>query len=336
VVVARLNQTQVTAIGFLQGLLVQFGFSPFSMTRTEMLTTIATFVAEQQAADRRVLLVIDEAQNLAPDVFDEVRRLSALDGAAGPAISVVLVGQVLLAELLGTPALAPLATCVRQHLQLGPLPVADLATYIQHRLDVAGAEGRALFDEEALDLIRRYTGGVPRLVNTLCDTTLMQAYDNHTSPAGAREVRGALESLQWVEYAARTPVVRRVSAAYAEPIAAPALAALPEVPREPPLGYLQLNHEGRIVAALELRTGRVIIGRTSENDLQIDSKFVSRHHCQVTVTAEAAVVEDLNSTNGIHVGGERVRRHVLADGDIVSIGQHSLTYQAVPTADESP
>jgi pSer/pThr/pTyr-binding forkhead associated (FHA) protein len=127
-----------------------------------------------------------------------------------------------------------------------------------------------------------------------------------------------------------------VSAAYAEPIAAPALAALPEVPREPPLGYLQLNHEGRIVAALELRTGRVIIGRTSENDLQIDSKFVSRHHCQVTVTAEAAVVEDLNSTNGIHVGGERVRRHVLADGDIVSIGQHSLTYQAVPTADESP
>lgn len=336
VVVARLNQTQVTATGFLQGLLVQFGDSPFSMTPDEMRQAIAAFVAAQQAAGRRVLLIIDEAQNLAPDVFEEVRQLATLEGPKGPCIAVVLVGQLLLADLLETPALIPLAALVHHHLKLGALPPEALPAYIQHRLDVVGAAGRVLFDDGALELIRIYSGGVPRLVNSLCDTTLMQAYESHTCPAGAREVRAAVESLQWVEYASRPRATKRIAPAYAEP--PPSLVpAAPVAPRrEPPLGYLQVHHESRVIAALELRPGRVIIGRTSENDLQIDSRYVSRHHCQVTSTPEGVVIEDLNSTNGIHVEGERVRRHVLGDGDVVSIGQHSLTFQAIPKADDSP
>jgi hypothetical protein len=282
-----------------------------------------------------VLLVIDEAQNLAADVLAEVGSLSELDGGAGQAIVIVLSGQPALADVLGSPAVAAMAARVRRRVRLTTLPIGEIDAYIQHRLDIAGAAGRSFFDDEALELVRRYTGGVPRLVNTLCDTALMQAWEQHALPAGAAHVHAAVESLQWVEYAARGPAPRRLPPAFPEPVAAPAPvpAVLPESPREQALGYLQLAHDGRIVAALELRTGRVIVGRTSENELQIDSKYVSRHHCQITVSADEAVIEDLNSTNGIHVRGERVRRHVLADGDAVAVGQHTLTYLAVPPAD---
>jgi pSer/pThr/pTyr-binding forkhead associated (FHA) protein len=75
-----------------------------------------------------------------------------------------------------------------------------------------------------------------------------------------------------------------------------------------------------------LRIGRIIVGRTVDNDVQIDSKYVSRHHCQITTTAEGSVLEDLNSTNGVYVKSKRVRRHHLNDGDVVVLGKHEIMY----------
>jgi pSer/pThr/pTyr-binding forkhead associated (FHA) protein len=72
--------------------------------------------------------------------------------------------------------------------------------------------------------------------------------------------------------------------------------------------------------------GRFVIGRTTDNDLPIDSKFVSRHHAQLITTPDGSFVEDLNSTNGVFLNGKRVRRHKLAAGDVIRIGQHDLTY----------
>jgi pSer/pThr/pTyr-binding forkhead associated (FHA) protein len=69
-----------------------------------------------------------------------------------------------------------------------------------------------------------------------------------------------------------------------------------------------------------------VIGRTSDNDLQIDSKFISRHHCQIVTQPDSCLIEDLNSTNGIFVQSKRVRRHNLNDGDVVQVGQHEIMY----------
>ena len=77
---------------------------------------------------------------------------------------------------------------------------------------------------------------------------------------------------------------------------------------------------------MPLRLGRLIIGRTPDNDVQVDSRFISRHHCQVITTLNSCVVEDLNSTNGIYVKSARVRRHYLNDGDVVLVGKHELIY----------
>src|SRR6185312_4994821 len=84
-------------------------------------------------------------------------------------------------------------------------------------------------------------------------------------------------------------------------------------PALPPLGKLLVATDGRTVQEIPLTQGRIIVGRTADNDLQIDSRFVSRHHCQITTSANSCVVEDLNSTNGIYVKSRRVRRHYLND-----------------------
>jgi len=342
--VARLNQTQVTASGFLQGLLVQFGLTPFDTSRAEMLAAIGAFLADQQAAGHQALLVVDEAQNLGAEVLEEIGELARLRGADDrQPLCIVLAGQTPLAALLDTPPLAAVAAEVHVRLQLAALPAADVAAYVQHRLDVAGAGGRIMFDEPALELVVRYTGGMPRLINTLCDTALTNAYERHLEHAGAAEVQAAIDSLQWVEYAARSTARRRPPPRLPPPavlaaLAAPSLAQpdRPASPPDAPVGYLQVSLDGRVVAALELRRGRLLIGRTSDNDLQIDSSYVSRHHCQISVAPGAVVITDLNSTNGLHVRGERVRRHVLAAGDVVTIGQHALTYQTVPPTGAGP
>ena len=75
-----------------------------------------------------------------------------------------------------------------------------------------------------------------------------------------------------------------------------------------------------------MRPGRLIVGRTADSDVQIDSRFISRHHCQVITTEHSSVIEDLNSTNGIYVKSNRVRRHYLNDGDVVLLGKHELIY----------
>ncbi len=93
------------------------------------------------------------------------------------------------------------------------------------------------------------------------------------------------------------------------------------------LSKLVLSTDGKAVGELHLVPGRKVIGRTPDNDLQIDSKFISRHHCQLVTGSDGiTVIEDLNSTNGILVRGKRVRRHSLRDGDVVTIGQHEILY----------
>jgi pSer/pThr/pTyr-binding forkhead associated (FHA) protein len=88
----------------------------------------------------------------------------------------------------------------------------------------------------------------------------------------------------------------------------------------------------------ELKPGRVVIGRTPDNDLQIDSKFISRHHCQIVTQGDSCVIEDLNSTNGIYVQFKRVRRHNLNDGDVVQVGKHEIMYldERTPRVRQAP
>lgn len=316
VVVAQINQTQVSAIDFLQAVLVQFGFSPFKMRKAELISTINNFLIEQYATGRKVLLIVDEAQNLTMRVLEEIRLLSGVETTKDKVLRIILAGQPELSDKLDAPELAQLMQRVRLRFHLQNLSEPETQSYIQHRLDVAGAGDREIFAADTFAEVFRYCGGVPRLINTLCDTAMMAAYTSDRATVTRADVISAVRELQWVEYSARPQPQPAEAVGAATPGPGPGAA----------LGRLLVATDGRTVQEITLRIGRVIVGRTPDNDVQIDSRFISRHHCQVITTPHSCVVEDLNSTNGIYVKSNRVRRHYLNDGDVVLIGKHELIY----------
>jgi type II secretory pathway predicted ATPase ExeA len=341
VVVAQINQTQLSPTAFLQTVLVQFGFAPFDMKKPEVLATLNQFLTEQHVNGRKVVLIVDEAQNLSLRVLEEIRMLSGIETTKEKVLRIILAGQPELNDKLNSKELVQLAQRVRLRFHLSALTSAETASYIDHRLEVAGSQGRRIFVDEAYPLIYRYTGGVPRLVNTLCDTSLMAAFGRDSDTVTLEDLNGAIQELQWVEFAARTNRMR-AAAAGPSPEAAPAEGPQTSVV-EPVVGRILLASGGATILERELRPGRLVIGRTQDNDLQIDSKFISRHHCQIVTQLHSCLIEDLNSTNGIYVKSKRVRRHNLNDGDVVAVGQHEIMYlderasrlrQATETADE--
>jgi type II secretory pathway predicted ATPase ExeA len=324
VVVAQINQTQISPIEFLQTLLAQFGFSPFRMRKAELLATLNQFLIEQYASGRKVLLILDEAQNLSNKVLEEVRLLSGVETTKEKVLRIILAGQPELNEKLDSADLVQLRQRVRLRFHLTALDELDTTAYVRHRLRVAGAGDREIFEPEAFAVIRRYTGGIPRLINTLCDTALLAAFAQDRASVTVEDLTAAVAELQWMEYAARTSPNVLSSVDDTAP------------QHQPPVGQLVLSLDGAVVAETYLVPGRCIIGRTPDNDLHIDSKFVSRHHAQVVTTFEGSSIEDLNSTNGIFVRGKRVRRHRLAAGDIVQIGRHELAYSRVSPCAAAP
>jgi general secretion pathway protein A len=314
VVVAQINQTQISPIEFLQTLLAQFGFSPFKMRKAELLSTLNQFLIEQYANGRKVLLIVDEAQNLSNKVLEEVRLLSGVETTKDKVLRIILAGQPQLNDKLDSPDLVQLKQRVRLRFHVTALGEPDATEYVRHRLRVAGAGNREIFEPDTFPLVFRYTGGIPRLTNTLCDTALLAAFAQDRQTVSVDDVRSAIAELQWVEYAARTFTQMQ----------GPLDDTAPQ--EQPPVGRLVLSLKGAQVTEAHLVPGRCVIGRTSDNDLQVESKYVSRHHAQIITTVDGSWIEDLNSTNGIFVRGRRVRRHRLAEGDVVNIGLHALTY----------
>ena len=317
IVLAQISQTQLSPVEFLQALLVEFGFKPFRQRKVELLAMLKDFMVEQYAAGKKILLVIDEAQNLSRHVLEEVRLLSGLETQKEKLLRIILAGQPELSQKLDSPRLEQLTQRVRLRFHLGALSKRETHEYITHRLNVAGADGRRIFDEAACDLVFRYSGGVPRLVNVLCDTAMLCAFAEERTSIDEGLVKAAAEELQWVEYSERIRDQDRHGDNTGRF----------STPTDRPLARLEVLFKDQLVAEFQLPQGRAIIGRTPENDVQIRSKFISRHHAQVVTDRAQSVVEDLNSTNGVFLRSQRVKHHVLADGDIIQLGEHKLLYR---------
>ncbi len=316
VTLALISQTQLSPVEFLQTLLVEFGFEPFKMAKVELLAIIKDFLVEQYAQGKKILLVVDEAQNLSKKVLEEIRLLSGIETKKEKVLRIILAGQPELGDTLDSPRLEQLAQRVRLRFHLGRLSRAETREYILHRLNVAGAEDREIFTTEALRLVFIYSGGVPRLVNILCDTALLCAFADEKTVVDEQVIRAAVEELQWTEYEQRL----RDRETTAENTDNLDLATMP-------LAKLELYFGEDFVSEIELRPGRYVIGRTGDNDLQIQSKFVSRHHAQIVTDLQQSTIEDLNSTNGIFVGTRRVKRHLFVDADEIQLGEHKLVYR---------
>jgi general secretion pathway protein A len=155
-----------------------------------LIDTLNGYLLEAHADGRRTILVVDEAQNLAPDVLEQVRLLTNLETAKQKLLQIVLIGQPELRELLARNDLRQLAQRITGRYHLEPLSREETEQYIEHRLKVAGALGE-VFDAGAKREVFRLTQGVPRLINVICDRALLGAFSIENRRVNRRIIRKA-------------------------------------------------------------------------------------------------------------------------------------------------
>jgi len=203
IVVAKIFQTQLDEVEFLQAVLVEFGLNPFKAKKVELLDMLNTFLVEQFLQRKQIVLIVDDAHNLGMKVLEEVRMLAGLETRKEKILHVILVGQPQLNETLDHAEMEQLLQRVKLRYHIRALSEQELGAYIGHRLSIVGATDKTLFSPATLPIIYGYTGGIPRLINTLCDTALTCAYADELQEATPEVVETAAKELQWPSFAER-------------------------------------------------------------------------------------------------------------------------------------
>lgn len=170
--IGLLTNTHEASNDLLGWVLLSFGQDYSGDSKVEKFERLQAFFISEYAAGRRVVLIIDEAQNLSISVLEELRMLSNINSGKDLVLQLILVGQPQLKTLLQRPELVQFAQRVASDFHIKPLAQVDVAGYIKSRLKAAGRT-RMLFVPEAVEMIASYSRGIPRLINVLCDTCLV-------------------------------------------------------------------------------------------------------------------------------------------------------------------
>jgi general secretion pathway protein A len=155
-----------------------------------LMDLLGRHLLDTHARGRRVVLIVDEAQNLSTQTLEQVRLLTNLETATTKLLQIILIGQPELRELLDQPDLRQLAQRITGRYHLNPLSEDESAGYVKHRMRVAGATAE-VFTPSALREIHRLSGGIPRVINVICDRALLGAFTQEDHRAGAKLVRQA-------------------------------------------------------------------------------------------------------------------------------------------------
>ena len=171
---AHLYNPKLTTPDFLRYICEDLGLKTEGLTtKGELLTRLHRFLMECYTRKERVVLVIDEAQTLPHKLLEEVRLLTNLETPSGKLMQVILMGQPELGKVLSDERLRQLTQRISVRYHLEPLNLEQTGEYIDHRLRIAGSKGERIFEPEAVRLFWKFSGGIPRVINTLCDGALV-------------------------------------------------------------------------------------------------------------------------------------------------------------------
>lgn len=179
----------------LRTVLVELGLKP-RIDRIACLEALNRFLLDQVEHGDDVVLFIDEAQDLSAELLEQVRLLSNLETDQRKLLQIALIGQPELRDKLNQRGLRQLRQRITVRYHLEPLSSSETADYIDYRLHVAGANSRPTFTRWALRRIHRYSGGIPRLINAVCDKTLLCGFVTSSDELGARHVGRAIRELE--------------------------------------------------------------------------------------------------------------------------------------------
>lgn len=192
ITVGLISNTQRAFGELLQWVLLAFGLEYRHKEKVELYQSLVDFIIEEYAANRRTVLIIDEAQNMEAQTLEEVRMISNVNADKDQVIQIILVGQPQLRATLQRPELTQFAQRIAVSYFLEHLSASETKEYIYHRIHVAGGK-RSVFNEDACSLVYKHTKGIPRLINMICDTAFVYGFADQKRTIDAATVREVIK-----------------------------------------------------------------------------------------------------------------------------------------------
>ena len=192
---AFLLHSNLSELQLLQTIVQDFGLNPMRNSRLGLFNQLSEMLLEQASLGHNMVLLVDEAQNLSLRMLEQIRMLSNFETEKDKLIQILLIGQPELREKLRLPALQQLQQRIGVRYHILPLDRDEVRTYIDHRLQTAGSDGSLVWNEDAITEVFRYSRGIPRLINQICDRALLACYVYRVKLVDAQMVRRSYQAL---------------------------------------------------------------------------------------------------------------------------------------------
>lgn len=192
---ALLLHSNLSELQLLHSIIQDFGLNPMKNDKLAFFTQLNQFLLDQAAQHHNVVLIIDEAQNLSQRHLEQIRQLSNLETDKAKLIQIILVGQPELRSMLAKPALEQLRQRIGVRYHMTALEADEVRIYIDHRLRVAGSDGTLIFTSDGVEEVYQCSKGIPRLINQICDRTLLACYAQQLKAVDRDMVRRSYQEL---------------------------------------------------------------------------------------------------------------------------------------------
>lgn len=194
---------------FFDFMMNDFGIPCDAKSKSQVLIRLNNWLLERYRAGETAVLIVDEAQNLSESVLEEIRLLTNLETYTEKLLQIVLSGQPELENKLRQPHLRQLRQRITLRSKTYPLTPAETEGYINSRLRIAGGDGQPIFAPEAIEAIHKYSRGIPRMVNVLCEHSLINAFADQRRPVTAQTVAAVAQDFELESAGTMTPVETR-------------------------------------------------------------------------------------------------------------------------------
>jgi type II secretory pathway predicted ATPase ExeA len=338
--IISISQTQLELDDLLRFLLYELTESFEGASRAEFIIRIRENLLERKKQGEKILLVLDEAQNLNRECLEEIRLLADEMYDGENLINIILAGQPEIENNIDLFGLEQLRQRIRITYRLTELrqrdvgPYMDFRTYIGYgnepyvsssRALISGsihqiklANFKRLFVKDSSAYIYKLTRGVPRLINALCETSLVLAFGENKKIINNDLIAQAVDELGWLAF--EDDEEDNVAEATGTHDA---------------LFFIEVSQDGKLIKTVGVSHLPFAIGRSDINDLVLINKTVSKQHAILDFQNDKLIIKDHNSTNGVKINGLKVVAHVISNGEVAQIGRYKLRF-ILGVGDEGP
>jgi len=295
----------------LRQLVRPIGVDPAKLSFADLENVLSRFVAFQTKRKRRSIMVIEENAGNRRWVGERIQKILELNKDGTTRLSVILKRCARYNELADEPKLADAILEKGTRISLTPFRQADTRQFIRWRIDAAAtAEIDRIFDFQAITLIHELADGIPDIVDALCCASLELADDEDIAPVTTDVVMRARD---------------KIGLPIADTSATNTLDAIPTLPvRQVP--KIIVTFKGKKLNEIAIEKDRISIGRAPENDICIESPFVSRKHAAIIRDGVSTAVVDLDSQNGTYVNSRKIRAQTMNHQDEIKVGYHTIRF----------